>query len=253
MINNEIEDNMNINLSKRVAIVTGGSKGYGAGIAEVFKRHGAEVWITGRNEKPLKEMAAKLGVNAIKADVTKSGDWDLVFDKVLESGGGKLDILVNNAGAGIQIAPTEQQTDAAIEESIAVNLTGALLGCRRAAAVMARQKSGTIVNISSVCAREAWPGWGVYSAAKAGLVQFSKCLYTELRPFGVRVTSLIPSWGATEFSSAANLDKRDPKTDSKCIQPVELGDLVAYLCSLPPHLAIQDVTLWPLIQEVMPL
>jgi len=244
---------MNMDMSKRVAIVTGGSKGYGAGIAEVLKRHGADVWITGRNEKPLKETAAKLGVNAIKADVTKSGDWDRVFDKVLKSSGGKLDILINNAGAGIQIAPTEQQTDAAIEESIAVNLTGALLGCRRAAAVMRKQKSGTIINVSSVCARQAWPGFAIYSAAKAGMVQFSKCLYTELRVAGVRVTSVIPSWGATEFGSAANLPERDAATSAKCIQPLELGDLIAQICALPPHLEIQDITIWPLVQEVMPL
>ncbi len=244
---------MNMDLSKRVAIVTGGSKGYGAGIAEALKRHGANVWITGRNEKPLKEMAEKLGVNAIKADVTKSKDWDRVFDKVLKSGGGKLDFLINNAGAGILVAPTAQQTDTAIEESIAVNLTGALLGCRRAAVVMRKQKSGTIINISSVCAREAWPGFAVYSAAKAGMVQFSKCLYTELRASGVRVTSVIPSWGATEFGHAAHLPDMDAATRAKCIQPVELGDQIVQICALPPHLEIQDITIWPLVQEVMPL
>lgn len=244
---------MTTDLAQRVALVTGGSKGYGAGIAEVLKRHGAEVWITGRNEKPLKATAAKLGVNAVKADITKSGDWDRVFEKVLKTSGGRLDILINNAGAGIMVAPAEQQTDAAIEESIAVNLTGALLGCRRAAAVMRKQKSGSIINISSVCAREAWPGFAIYSAAKAGMVQFSKCLYTELRPAGVRVTSVIPSWGATEFLHAANLPAQDAATLAKCIQPRELGELIAQICAFPSHLEIQDITIWPLVQEVMPL
>jgi NADP-dependent 3-hydroxy acid dehydrogenase YdfG len=240
-------------LEKQVAIVTGGSKGYGMGIAEALKEQGADVWITGRNEKELTNVASKLGIQACKADITIPEDWDRLFSNVLKSSGGRLDILVNNAGAGIKIAPTAEQTDSEIQESITVNLTGALLGCRRAAAVMAKQKSGTIINISSVCAREAWPGWGVYSAAKSGLIQFSKCLYTELRPAGVKVTSIIPSWGATQFSSAAHLSEQDNETLAKCIQPLELGKLVVYICSLPPHLVIQDVTLLPLIQEIVPL
>jgi NAD(P)-dependent dehydrogenase (short-subunit alcohol dehydrogenase family) len=244
---------MNSELSNQVAIVTGGAKGYGAGITEALKRRGVNVWITGRDEKRLKEIAGKLNVHAVKADVTKPGDWDRLFDTVLKAGNGRLDILINNAGAGIKIAPTAEQTDQEIEESIAVNLTGAIFGSRRAAAIMCRQKSGTIINISSVCAREAWPGWAIYSAAKGGLIQFSKCLYTELRSAGVRVTSVIPSWGATEFSRAAGLSGHDQETNAKCIQPVELGELIVNICALPPHLEIQDITVWPLVQEVMPL
>jgi short-subunit dehydrogenase len=118
---------------------------------------------------------------------------------------------------------------------------------------MKRQRSGTIVNVSSVCQRQAWPGWSMYSAAKAGLAQLSNCLYTELRPFGVRVTTVIPSWGATQFLDAANLPGRSPEEDALCIQPEELGDLVVTVCELPAHLALQDLTLWPLIQQVEPL
>lgn len=244
---------MTMELSGSIAIVTGGSKGYGKGIAGALKQSGANVWITGRNEAALQQAAEKLDAHAVKADVTSSEDWNKLFDEVLSATDGKLDILINNAGAGIAIAQVAEQTDAQISESIAINLTGAILGCRRVVPVMRRQGSGTIINISSVCARQAWPGWSVYSAAKAGMVQFSRCLYTEVRESGIRVTSVLPSWGATEFAKAANLTGQSPETESKCIQPQELGELVANVCALPPHLEIQDVTLWPLVQEVVPL
>ena len=243
---------MNVDLSNSAAIVTGGSKGYGAGIAEVLKREGAEVWITGRDEEALKETSQRLGVNASKADVTSADHWDRLFKEVLGKAG-KLDILVNNAGAGIKIAPLTETSDDEILQSIAINLSGALLGCRRAAEVMEKQKSGTIINVSSVCATQAWPSFVVYSAAKAGLVQGTKCLYNELRDSGVRVTSVIPSWGATSFAKAAGLPVRDEETLAKCIQPQELGELIAHICALPAHLVIQEVILWPMVQEVNPL
>jgi NAD(P)-dependent dehydrogenase (short-subunit alcohol dehydrogenase family) len=241
-----------INLSGKTAIVTGGSKGYGSGIAEALRQKGVNVWITGRDELALISAAGRLGVNWLVADVTSPTDWDRLFDVVLAEGGG-LDILVNNAGAGLRIAPLTDLTDDEILRSISVNLTGAVLGCRRAAKVMARQGSGTIINVSSACQNHAWPGWSVYSAAKAGLAQLTNCLYTELREKGVRVTTLVPSWGATEFLEAANLNPFGPELAAECIQPEELGDLVATICELPPHLEIQDLTVWPLVQKVEPL
>ncbi|MFH1008629.1 MAG: SDR family oxidoreductase [Candidatus Latescibacterota bacterium] len=243
---------MKTDLNGRTAIVTGGSKGYGAGIAESLKNRGAQIWITGRDETALSATAKRLDVRSVRADVTSPEDWDRLFEEVIAEGNG-LDILVNNAGAGGRIAPVSQMSDQEIVEGIATNLTGPLLGCRRAAKVMQAQGSGTIVNISSVCQRQAWPGWSVYSAAKAGLGQFSNCLYTELREHGVRVTTVIPSWGATDFLEAAHLGKREEEADRKCIQPGELGELVASICELPAHLAIQDVTLLPLVQQIEPL
>jgi len=191
-------------LAGQTAIVTGGSTGYGAGIAQALKAAGAKVWITGRTAATLTKAAKRLGVKAIVADVTVSADWDRVFAAVLKATG-RVDVLVNNAGAGIGIGSLTEQTDEAIDLCIRTNLTGQLFGCRRAADVMRRQKSGIILNISSGCALHAWPGWGPYSAAKAGMNQFSHCLYAELREAGVRVTTVTPYWGATNFVAAAGL------------------------------------------------
>ena len=242
-------------LAKATAMVTGGSKGFGAGIAGALRQQGAEVWITGRDQAALDATAQRLGVHALRADVTCGADWDRAIGAVMAARG-RLDILVNNAGAGGHIAPLAEQADDEIAAVIAINLTGVLLGCRRAAAIMTKQKSGLIINISSVCALYAWPGWGTYTAAKAGLNKFSHSLYNELRPHGVRVTTLTPSWGATEFANAAHLSgspTQDPKQRAQCIQPEQIGDLVVSLCRVPEHLAVPDVTLQPLIQEISPM
>ncbi len=239
-------------LDGAVAVVTGGSRGYGAGIAEALIRAGATTWITGRTETDLRTAADRIGARPVAADVTVGEDWDRVLDSVMGAHG-RLDILVNNAGAGIHIAPVAELSDDDVTRSIAVNLTGAILGCRRAAALMMRQRSGTIVNISSVCATEAWPSYGPYSAAKAGLLQFTKCLYAELRPAGARATCIIPSWGPTDFARAAGQKPFDAETARKCIQPLELGKVVVDVCCLPSHLVIPELVLLPLVQEIEPL
>ena len=236
----------------KVAIVTGGGGGYGAGIAEVFKNDGMDVWITGRNVDNLKSVAGRLGVNYIRADVTKAEDWDRVFETVLDESG-TVDYLINNAGGGINKKHLVELNDADILACINTNLTGVILGSKRAAQIMKEKRSGTIVNISSVVALEAWPGWTVYAAAKGGLEQFTKCLYAELRPFGTRVTLVTPSWGQTDFAVNANLPVQPDEIRERTTKPTELGDLVLYVCKLPAHLWIQDVTLWPMVQEVIPL
>ncbi len=213
---------------------------------------GYTVWITGRNSSSLMRAARTIGATGVVADVSSPQDWDKLLREI-KTAGGKLEILINNAGGGVKIAPTSEQTDAEIAQSIAVNLTGVIYGCSRIAPILSRHGFGTIINISSICSRHAWAGWGVYSAAKAGLEQFAKSLYLELRPRGVRVMSVIPSWGATEFTESAGLGGRDRAIRRKCIQPAELGKIVADLCALPSHLCVQEIILWPMVQEVSPL
>ena len=233
------------------AVVTGGSSGYGKGIAAALVDAGAKVWITGRNEARLKAAAGEIGATPIVADAANGADWDRVFETV-----GDLDILVNNAGFGGKIAPLSEQDDAGIESVIAANLTGAILGSARAARAMARTgRGGAIVNVSSVCAIHAWPGWSVYTAAKAGLLKFSRALYTEMRPKGVRVTCVIPSWGNTGFDVACGITgaAEDAELAKKCIQPADLGRIVLDILSAPDRLAVPELTVQPMIQEIVPM
>ena len=236
------------NLKNKKALVTGGAGGYGFGIAKALKNAGAEVWITGRNQQKLVKAAAELGVHAVKADVGIGADWD----KVLAEMGG-IDILVNNAGAGGPIVPVSEQKDADIAATITTNLTGVIMGCARAAKIMMAQKSGDIINISSVCALYAWPAWSVYTAAKAGISKFSHGLYTELRPYGVRVTCLTPSWGQTDFNTAAGIGAFDSVTASKCTSPDELGSAVLSILQTPANLAVADMMILPMVQDIQPM
>ncbi len=237
-------------LAGKKILVTGGGSGYGMGIAKVLKASGAEVWITGRNREKLAGTAAESRVRFICADVTSGDDWNRVFAEM-----GDLDVLINNAGAGGHLVPVSEQSDADIIETINTNLTGAILGCSRAARLLCAKRSGTIINISSVCALYAWPSWSVYTAAKAGLAKFSHGLYTELRPFGVRVSCLTPSWGQTEFNRAAKIigASENPDLASRCTSPEELGNLVREILETPDHLAIPDITIQPMVQDICPM
>ena len=221
-----------MNLKDKRAVVTGGGSGYGAGIAAALVAAGAKVWITGRDAAKIERTAADIGATPIAADVTRGEDWDRVFAAV-----GEVDVLVNNAGAAIRIAETADQPDADIAAAIAVNLTGA------------------IVNISSVCALHAWPGWSVYTAAKAGLLKFSHALHTELRPHGVKVTCVIPSWGRTAFNRAADISgaAEDAALAEKCIAPAELGAIVRGILEQPDHLTVPEVTVQPMVQDICPM
>jgi NAD(P)-dependent dehydrogenase (short-subunit alcohol dehydrogenase family) len=239
------------NLQNKIALVTGASTGFGVGIADALIKAGAKVYITARSSEKVKAVADQIGAIAIVADVTKASDWDKVFNKIIKADK-RLDILVNNAGGGGQIAEISDQTDEAIQQVIMLNLTGAIMGCSRAAKLMKAQKSGTIVNISSMCSVEAWAGWGIYGAAKAGLDQLTKHLYVELRPFGARATTIIPSWGATDFNAAANIGTFSQDIASKAIQPSEIGKVVVDVCQLPTHLVIPELRLLPLVQDIQP-
>lgn len=234
-----------------VAIVTGASAGYGVGIARVLKARGATVWITARRQDKLQAVAAELGVESIVADVCLPEDWDRVVETVLARSG-RIDLLINNAGAGIRIAPLVELTPDEIQTCVTTNLTGAMLGCRAVAPHLQAHGSGTIINISSICDAECWPGFSIYGAAKAGLLHFSKHLYTELRADGVRVTCLTPSWGATEFREATGMSPAEEELRAKMTQPDELGELVAQVCELPEQLVIPTMTVLPLVQEIVP-
>lgn len=232
------------------AVVTGGGSGYGKGIAAALVRAGAETWITGRCREKLENAALEIGAKAIVADVTSGEDWDRVF-----AAAGDVDVLVNNAGFGGRIAPLAEQDDAGIAAVIAANLTGAILGSARAARLMAPRGKGVIVNISSVCAIHAWPGWSVYTAAKAGLLKFSHALHTEMRSHGVKVTCVIPSWGQTDFNRAAGISgaSEDPSLAAKCMSPEQMGEFVLGLVRLPAELTVPEVTIQPMVQDIVPM
>lgn len=108
---------------------------------------------------------------------------------------GDLDVLVNNAGGGLSIKPIEAQSKETIDAIVALNLNSVMYAANVFAPQMKARKSGTIINIASVCATHAWADWSVYAAAKAGVRNFTKGLQVELQPYGVRATCIIPGVG----------------------------------------------------------
>ena len=238
-------------LTNKVALVTGASSGFGVGIAKALAASGCKVWVTARNIRKLEQTAAEIGATPLQADATNPADWDRVIDHIMADAG-QLDILVNNAGGALKIAPITEFSDEAMAEVINVNLISAMMGSKRAAAVMKARQSGTIINISSICAQQAWTGWGIYAAAKAGLDQFTRSLYVEMRPFNVRATALIPSWGATDFNRNAQLEHPLPEVAARMISPEQIGKLVVQICSLDANLVVPELTVLPLIQEIEP-
>lgn len=229
-------------------IVTGGAAGYGYGIAKKLKAKGAKVIITGRRLEMLEKAAKELGVDFVQADVSKGEDWDRVF----AAAGDKVDVLINNAGAAITMKTLAEFTDEEIMACISTNLTGVLLGCKRAAKTMVRQGAGLIINVSSVCAHYGWPNLVAYTAGKAGLDKMSRALYTELRPHNIRVTVLTPSWGDTDFSVAAGGNVKAPELRAKIMTPDQMGDLTVQICELPENLVMPEVMVQPVVQEIIP-
>ena len=161
---------------------------------------------------------------------------------------GRIDVLINNAGGGVAIKNVVDQTKAEIDRAIQLNLNSVIYAANVFAPIFQKQCSGTIINMSSVCARQCWPEWSVYAAAKAGMLNFSKGLYTELQPYGVRVTCLLPASAAPHFSTASGIDcvVRKLRTD-------DIAQTALFICKLPAHAVVEDVTVWGIDQVVNPL
>ncbi len=232
----------------RVILITGASSGYGKAIAKAFAQSGDTVIMTARNKEKLEMACAEVGgALAFSMDVTVPADWDKAVE-IIQEKYGRLDVLVNNAGGGVAIKEVVDFTTEEIDATIKLNLNSVIYGCRAVAPMMKAQKSGTIINISSVCARQCWPTWSVYAAAKAGVLNFSKGMYLELQPFGVRVTCVIPSSASTGFQRACGIGET---TDQ--LLPEDIAETVRYVADLPARAVVEDVTVWGIDKEVNPL
>ena len=232
---------------KRV-LITGATSGYGLETAKLFKKKGYTVIIASRNPEKVSACVEKYGFDkGYTLDVTDYDRWEEVRDEIAKDFGG-IDILVNNAGAGISIVDTVDQTKENIDKIIALNLTSAIYGSKIFAPMMKEQKDGVIVNISSICARHQWAAWTVYGCAKAGLLSFSKGLYAELRPYGVRVSCVMPGQASTGFQHNSGIGEVE-----ESLKATDIANAVYYCASQPDKVVIEEVTVWGTSQDVQPL
>ncbi|MBQ9922262.1 MAG: SDR family oxidoreductase [Clostridia bacterium] len=233
---------------KRIVLITGASSGYGKATAKAFKDNGDIVIMTARNEEKLEEARKEVGGDlAFSMDVTKPEDWDKAV-AMIKNKYGRIDILVNNAGGGVTIKDVSEFSIDEIDTTIKLNLNSVIYGCRAFADMMKEQKNGTMINISSVCARQCWPTWSVYAAAKAGVLNFSKGMYLEMQPYNVRVTCVVPSSASTGFQSACGIDETTDK-----LLPEDIAETVLYVANLPQRAVVEDVTVWGIDKQVNPL
>lgn len=232
----------------KTVIITGATSGYGLACAKKFKSDGDTVIIASRNPQKLCSTLFENNFDDSYAiDVTSYEQW-VNFKNYITDKYSHIDILVNNAGGGIKIADTTEQTKETIDGAVALNLNSVIYSSKLFGDIMKKQKDGTIINISSVCARHCWPGWSVYAAAKAGVLNFTKGLYLELRPYGVRSTCIIPAAADTGFQKNAGIGK-----EKQSLMPSDIANAVFYAANQPKGVVIEEMTVWGTSQEVCPL
>jgi NAD(P)-dependent dehydrogenase (short-subunit alcohol dehydrogenase family) len=242
-------------LKGKVAVITGVGSGFGKATAELFaKADQVSLVLIDRNQKALEatskaceESGSK--VVALAGDVTRSETFERALKEALDNFG-KVDFLINYAGGALKVAPIEEMDDEINRSIIDLNLTSTIMSCRTFTPQFKKQGYGKIINVSSACDRRSWQGWSVYSAAKAGVNAFTKCLYTELRPHGIAVTLLVPGGSNTGFQAAAAGVNKFEWDESLAVRPEHFADMVYQTCALTKGGCVSEMLVYGLAQDV---
>jgi 3-oxoacyl-[acyl-carrier protein] reductase len=227
---------MTQNLQGKVALVTGASRGIGRATALALASEGAAVVVnyassSGAAEAVVSEITSGGGAAiAIKADMSKVAEVEAMYEQVMATYG-RVDVLVNNAGITrdtllLRMKPEDWQA------VIDVNLTGVFLATRAASKIMLKQRSGRIVNITSVAGQMGNPGQANYSAAKAGVIGFTRTVARELASRGITVNAVAPGFIATDMTNDLDAEpilKLIPL--SRYGQPEEVAGMIQFLAA----------------------
>ena len=239
-------------LKGKVVCITGASRGLGRAMAEAFDAEGASLVLGARNIPELDALAHNLGdAITVQTDVRNVDDvYRLV--ETAETEFGKLDVMINNAGLAIY-GPFEDVTEGDFDLMMATNLKGAFFGSQAAFKVMKKQRSGLIINISSIAGKWHMPNESAYNASKWGLNGFTGTLRMEAQPHNVRVTTLCPGGIDTEFWRSMNFypfptDRIDPARDF--LKPAEIAQTVVHIAKTSDRYVVPEVVLLPLIPQL---
>src|SRR6188768_4002001 len=209
--------------TKRVAIVTGGGSGIGLAIAEKFTQAGIETIIVGRDENKLKNAKEKLGEHCypMACDLSDLKSIPSFISDVIKKFG-QIDILVNNAGINMK-KEFQDVTDEDFQKVITTNLTAVFAVSREVVKQMLTQKSGSIINISSMAAQYGLPRVVAYSASKTAIEGMTRAMAVELSPLGIRVNCIAPGFIETKMSATAL--NNDPERKRKVLSRTPMGKL----------------------------
>ncbi|MDD7941061.1 3-oxoacyl-ACP reductase FabG [Actinomycetospora lutea] len=225
-------------LQDKIAIVTGAGQGIGRGIAEKLASEGATVVVTDINEATAKETADALGGGAVglHTDVTSRESVEAMVAQAHQQFG-RIDVLVNNAGWD-KAGPFVDSDPADWDRAIQINLYGVLNTSKTVLPIMAGQGSGSVVNLASDAGRVGSAGEAVYSAAKGGVISFTKTTAREMARHQVNANCVCP--GPTDTALFASVVEGNPKLRDALIkaiplrrlaQPADLANAVAFLAS----------------------
>jgi 2-deoxy-D-gluconate 3-dehydrogenase len=223
-----------------VAVVTGASRGLGRAIALALAEAGADVAVTGRAAAELEETARQAVQHDVRAlpfvaDVSAYPEVERLMAHVV-SALGRLDVVVNNAGIA-RVAPLAEASLDDWRAIVEVNLSGVFYGCRAAAPYLIRQRSGKVINLASVLAAVALPGYTMYAATKGAVISLTRTLAVEWARHNIQVNAIAPGWFVTDMNEAAFAD---PRVHERLTRDVparrtgrleEIGPLAVYLAS----------------------
>ena len=224
-----------MNFENKTVIVTGSARGIGRTIAEYFAQRQANVVISDIDQEAVDKVAAEIGSKAlgIKADVLNLEEVENLFAKTVEKFG-SIDIVVNNAGVtrdNLLVRLSEKDWDMVVD----INLKGAFFVTKTAAKIMMKQRSGKIVNISSVVGLTGNAGQANYAASKAGLIGLTKSAAKELAGRGITVNAVAPGYIETEMTNKLPESVREAYMQKIPLKrggtPLDVAATVAFLAS----------------------
>lgn len=230
-------------IQEQVALVTGGSKGIGYGVAEALVTRGSDVVITSRTASEVEAAAKRLGelgpgrALGLECDVRDLGAQERVAKRTVQEFG-SLDCVVANAGLG-HFAPITELTSEQWQQTIDVNLTG-VFNTAKATLPALTEARGFLVTIASLAGTNFFAGGAAYNASKFGLVGFTQAVMLDVRAAGVRVSTIMPGSVATHFAGHTPSEE-----DAWKIQPEDVGRLVVDLLRMPARTLPSKVEVRP--------
>ena len=222
----------------RVVVIIGASKGIGRATALELAAERMHLVLAARDGAALEQVAGEVRerggeATAVPCDVTAEPHVRRLIE-IAAGLTGQIDMLVNSAGGAV-VAPFEQLTLADWEATLRVGLTGVFLACKHAAGHM--RAGGLVANVASVAARQAFPNWSAYAAAKHGLLGFSNAIREELRPRGVRVSVVLPAATDTELWDAIPGEWNR----ANMLRAEDVGRAIAQLFEQPAYMATEEL------------